>query len=109
MTHKVLDSVILVHDIPAHGLKEGDLGAVVEVYPQGGMDVEFVTCAGETEALVTLHDSDIRGVDSSDLLAARRVSKRKKKRRGPLGAKIRSGRSLSRTARASRNKIRSPR
>lgn len=33
MTFELLDSVVLVRDLPEHGLKSGDLGAVVEVYP----------------------------------------------------------------------------
>lgn len=35
MTFRELDTVILKHELPAHGLRAGDIGAVVGVYPDG--------------------------------------------------------------------------
>ena len=32
MTVHPLDVVVLAHDLPAHGLRRGDLGSVVEIY-----------------------------------------------------------------------------
>lgn len=56
-----LETVILTHDILEHGLKEGDMGAVVNVYGNGhAAEVEFLTATGKTVALVTLKSSDIR-------------------------------------------------
>jgi hypothetical protein len=52
-------------------LRRGDLGAVVEVYEPDGLEVEFVTASGKTEALVTLHVSDVRSVEDRDLIAVR--------------------------------------
>jgi hypothetical protein len=46
MTYHVLDAVVLDRDIPEHGLRRGDLGAVVEVYEPDGLEVEFVTASG---------------------------------------------------------------
>ena len=57
MEHTRLDTVVLVRDVPEHGLCAGDLGAVVEVYPPDGLEVEFVTASGRTKALVTLTSS----------------------------------------------------
>ena len=37
MTYKSLDVVVLDRDIPERGLRRGDLGAVVEVYPPDGL------------------------------------------------------------------------
>ena len=54
MDHTRLHTVVLVRDIPEHDLCAGDLGAVVEVYPPDGLEVEFVTASGRTKALVTL-------------------------------------------------------
>lgn len=54
MTIKGLDSVVLTRDLPKHQLKAGDVGAVVEVYPPDGIEVEFVTGSGRTLALITL-------------------------------------------------------
>lgn len=62
MTIKVLDTVALARDLPEHKLKQGDLGAVVEVYAPNGLEVEFVKGSGHTQALVTLKTSDVRAV-----------------------------------------------
>ncbi len=72
MTHRPLDTVVLVRDLPAYGLRAGDLGAVVEVYEPDGLEVEFVTASGSTEALVSLTEADVRGVHDDDLIAVRR-------------------------------------
>jgi hypothetical protein len=66
-----LDVVVLNTDLPAQGLKRGDLGAVVEIYGPDAIDVEFVAASGRTQALVTLKPSDIREVEDDDLVAVR--------------------------------------
>jgi len=68
-----LETVVLVRDLPEHGLKEGDLGAVVQVYNPDGLEVEFVTAAGKTMALLTLNVVDVRKVQDTDLIALRSV------------------------------------
>jgi hypothetical protein len=71
MTYKVADTVVLTRDLPEFGLRAGDLGAVVHVYEPDGLEVEFVTASGRTEALVTLSTPDVRPVADSDLVAVR--------------------------------------
>jgi|TARA_R110002072_G_scaffold302758_1_gene488452 hypothetical protein len=71
MQFKQLDTVVLDRDLPAHGLQRGDLGAVVEVYEPDGLEVEFVTASGRTEALVTLKANDVRSVEDGDLITVR--------------------------------------
>lgn len=71
MRFQPLDVVVLDADVPAHGLKRGDLGAVVEVYEPDGLEVEFVTASGKTEALLTLNMSDVRTVGDNDLVSVR--------------------------------------
>jgi hypothetical protein len=71
MRFKQLDTVVLDRDLPQHGLLRGDLGAVVEVYEPDGLEVEFVTASGKTEALLTLKVGDVRSVGDSDLIAVR--------------------------------------
>lgn len=66
-----LDVVVLNIDLPAHGLKRGDLGAVVELYAPDAIEVEFVAASGRTKALVTLKPNDIREVGDDDLVAVR--------------------------------------
>ena len=62
MIYKLLDTVVLDRDLPEHGLRNGDLGAIVQLYEPDGLDVEFVTASGKTQALVTLNVNDVRPV-----------------------------------------------
>lgn len=66
-----LDTVVLIRDLPEAGLRSGDLGAVVQVYGDEAVEVEFVTAAGRTQALLTLPITDVRPVRDDDLLAVR--------------------------------------
>jgi hypothetical protein len=67
----LLDTVVLNRDLPEHGLRAGDLGAVVELYGSDGVEVEFVRASGQTKALVTLKPTDLRSVADNDMLAVR--------------------------------------
>jgi hypothetical protein len=73
MEFALLETVVLVRDLPERGLRAGDLGAVVEVYEPDGIEVEFVRPSGETRALLTLRTTDVRSVADSDVLAVRRA------------------------------------
>ena len=75
MTYRTLDTVVLNKDLPEHGLKAGDLGAVVHVYEPDGLEVEFVTASGRSEAVLTLRASDVRHVEDSDIVAVRRLKR----------------------------------
>ncbi|HEV8579802.1 MAG TPA: DUF4926 domain-containing protein [Thermoanaerobaculia bacterium] len=68
---KELDTVVLDRDLPEQGLRRGDLGAVVQVYEPNGLEVEFVTASGRTQALLTLRVDDVREVRDEDLIAVR--------------------------------------
>jgi hypothetical protein len=61
--------------MPEFGLKKGDLGAIVQIYEPDGLEVEFVTASGRTEALVTLNQEDVRSVSDTDLIAVRSLRK----------------------------------
>ena len=71
---KLLDTVALTHDIPAAGLRRGDLGAVVEVLAPDAMEIEFVAASGRTQALLTLGSADVRQVGDQDLIAVRSLA-----------------------------------
>jgi len=73
MRFKLLETVVLKRDLPEHGLKEGDLGVVVEIYEPDGVEVEFVTASGKTQAVVTLKLEDIRKIEPGDMIAVRRL------------------------------------
>ena len=50
----LLDVVVLTSDVPQHNLRRGEIGAVVECYPDDAYEVEYVARGGYTYALVTL-------------------------------------------------------
>lgn len=51
----LLDTVALSEDVPAHGLRAGEVGAVVEVFGDGeAFEVEFCDRDGVTYGLHTL-------------------------------------------------------
>jgi len=70
-TYQTLEAVVLTRDLPAHNLRKGDLGTVVEVYTAGAVEVEFQTASGRTAALVTLDAEDVRPGADDDLMAVR--------------------------------------
>jgi hypothetical protein len=65
------DLVVLTQDIPATGLKTGDVGVVVGVHDAGGYEVEFVSAAGETLGLLTLTSADVRPMTGAEILHVR--------------------------------------
>jgi hypothetical protein len=70
-----LDLVVLTHDIPEHGLLQGDLGTIVHCYTDGqAWEVEFVTVEGRTVAVLTLTRADIRPMGSHEILPVRELS-----------------------------------
>jgi hypothetical protein len=73
MSIKVLDTVVMKTDLPSHGLKSGDVGAVVQVYSGDAVEVEFVTASGRTQAVVTLKLHQFRPVGPRDILAVRQL------------------------------------
>jgi hypothetical protein len=75
MRFKEFDTVVLDRDLPECGLRRGDLGAVVQLYEPDGLEVEFVTASGRTQALVTLRVDDVREVCDEDLIAVRTLTR----------------------------------
>ncbi len=73
MKIELLETVVLRRDLPEHGLQQGDLGTVVELYEPDGLEVEFVTASGKTQAVVTLRVKDVRKVEPSDMMTVRRL------------------------------------
>jgi uncharacterized protein DUF4926 len=67
MKFDFLDTVVLNRDLPQHGLRVGDVGAVVELYGTTGVEVEFVQPSGATKALVTFKTLRLCS-DKSDIL-----------------------------------------
>jgi hypothetical protein len=69
-----LDTVVLAHNIDQYGLKQDDIGAVVHRYKNGeAFEVEFVTGEGETIAVLTLTQADIRPMRRQEILHVREL------------------------------------
>ena len=67
-----LETVVLVRDLPALGLKRGDVGTVVHIYASGpAAEIEFVSGAGKTVAVETLALSEVRRLAEGEILHAR--------------------------------------
>jgi hypothetical protein len=70
------DRIILRDDIPGEGLERGDVGTVVHIYPDGeAYVVEFFSLDGDTIAVVTLENSQVRPVTSQDITHARSLER----------------------------------
>jgi len=69
------DSVVLSRPLPEHGLQIGGVGTVVFVHRNNeAYEVESVAGDGKTVGVVTLKPEDIRRLDASEMLQARRIS-----------------------------------
>jgi hypothetical protein len=72
-----LDTVVLTRDVEEHGLRRGDIGAVVHCYPDGSAyEVEFVTAEGTTVGLLRLAVDEIRPVGGDEILHVRELAER---------------------------------
>jgi hypothetical protein len=65
------EEIVLIRDVPDQGLRSGDIGTVVHVYPKGGLEVEFFTASGKTRAVATLGARDVRMATDDDVVAVR--------------------------------------
>ena len=69
------DCIVLLEDLPENSLKAGDIGTVVHIHKGGaGYEVEFMTLAGETVAIVTLLPSQLRPIARRDLAHVRELT-----------------------------------
>ena len=76
MPFKMYGDVILTRDVPASGLRAGDVGTLVERHavpgvPEEGYSVEFFDMTGNTVAVVTLSASGLRLPTPADRPAVR--------------------------------------
>lgn len=71
MKLNLLDTVVLKADMPEKHLYKDDIGTIVEMYGSDGLEVEFITGDGHTQALVTLNRDNVRLVSGSDVFSVR--------------------------------------
>ena len=63
-----LDAIEDTVDLPAHGLKRGDVGTAVLVHDRGrAFEVEFVGYGEHTVALLTLENVQVRPLRANDV------------------------------------------
>ena len=67
------DIVVLTVDLPAYGLKAGDLGTIVMVHGHMGYEVEFMTLTGETLAVVSVDAAQVRPSSHREVAHARPI------------------------------------
>jgi hypothetical protein len=65
VTFRILQSVVVERDLPEHGLRKGDRGAVMLVHSTGDVLVDF---ARASQTLVELRQADVRAVEDDDRL-----------------------------------------
>ncbi|MBM4166497.1 MAG: DUF4926 domain-containing protein [Ignavibacteria bacterium] len=69
-----LDTIVLAKNIHEHHLTIGDVGAIVYKYENAdAYEVEFVTAEGNTVAVVTLEEKDIRPMEHNEILHVREL------------------------------------
>ena len=66
-----LESVVLMEDLPDHGLAKGDIGTIVLVHGEEGYEVEFVTLTGETVGVVSLRPDQLPQAERHEISHAR--------------------------------------
>jgi Domain of unknown function (DUF4926) len=71
MALKMFERAILTIDLPAEGLRAGDVGTVVDEHvvpgvPETGYSVEFFDMTGQTVAVVTVPASSLREPTPTD-------------------------------------------
>ena len=72
---QLLDTVVILIDIPEEEIRVGDIGTISDVYTQMSLsyEVEFVTADGTPRAMVTLAPDQIRTLSNRDVLTVRQL------------------------------------
>ena len=69
------DRVVLRTDLPDEGLAAGDVGTIVHVYRGAkAFELEFVSLAGKSAAVVTVESSQVRPVRRNEIAHARTLA-----------------------------------
>ena len=68
------DRIVLTSDIRDEGLMAGDVGTIVHVYRNGeAFEVEFLALDGDTAAIATVSQSQVRSITNRDITHARQM------------------------------------
>ncbi len=76
MKYELYTRMALSVDLPAHGLRRGDVATLVEHHPgrpgqEDGYSLEVFNAVGETVAVVTVGESQIEPLTANELLHVR--------------------------------------
>lgn len=79
MTPKPYDRVAVLRDIPACGLKQGDVATLVDVapHPNGGpqgLVIEIFNALGESLRVAIVAVDDVKPLDRNEVLAVRQLA-----------------------------------
>ena len=80
MTLAMFQRVVLTQDLPAEGLRVGDVGVIVEHYaatadvPEG-YELEFFSAGGQSIAVVSVPATAVREAQPDEILSARVVAR----------------------------------
>jgi hypothetical protein len=80
MSLPLYEHVALKRDLPAHGLKAGDVAMLVDLvpHPEGGepgCNLEVFNALGESIAVATVRESDIDSLHAGEVLSIRPLAK----------------------------------
>ena len=69
------ERIVLMTDLPEHGLQAGDVGTIVHIYGgEQAYEVEFVALTGKTVAVVTVPSDQARTVKEDEITHARAMA-----------------------------------
>ncbi|TAN47317.1 MAG: DUF4926 domain-containing protein [Methylococcaceae bacterium] len=75
MTYPLFEEVVLLKDIPAKRLKQGDVATIVEHHPvpggEDGYSLEVFNAVGDTVAVITVSESAIKPLSKDEVFNAR--------------------------------------
>jgi hypothetical protein len=67
------DIAVLTVDLPAYGLKAGDVGTIVMVHGSTGYEIEFMTLDGETIAVGSVDATQVRPIAHREVAHVRTI------------------------------------
>jgi len=75
MNLKEHETIVLARSRPESGLEAGDVGTIIHVHRDSvAFEVEFITLAGRTVAVITVPPTDLRPVSQRDVAPVRQLS-----------------------------------
>ena len=78
MKIELYNDAVLTRDVPAHGLRAGDVVKVVDFHPatsnDGGYSIEVFNTLGDTIAVTSVNASDLEPLLADEVFSVRKLS-----------------------------------